>query len=113
MSLSDRLTSSLSIIAAVVIAICLFVTAPAFGVPSPGCHTLQFTHQVAMDPEDGVTENNSKACCTQMQCCPILNEPPLPTLPNLSFDSLQISVHSERPLLLLAAIDPPPRFRPV
>lgn len=111
MSLSDRLASSLFLTAAVAITICLFVTAPAFGPPLKDCHGPLGTHYVAIASEGGAIVDDSKACCTQMQCCLILPASQRATLPNLPFTSPRTSVQCERPLLLVVAIDPPPRFR--
>lgn len=113
MSLSGRLSTSLSIIAAALLALGMFAMAPAFASAASGCHIVQAPAQAPPVFEEGPTVSDSRSCCTQMHCCPIVPVAPLATLPNPFFDPPRTNGNSDRPLLLVEAIDPPPRFRSV
>lgn len=82
MSLSGRLTKSLSIIAAAALALGVFAMAPAFASPTSGCHIVQAATQVPPVFEEGATVSDSRSCCNQMHCCPILPVAPLERFPD-------------------------------
>lgn len=109
MSLSDRLKANLSKIAAAVMVVSLFATTPAFAATTHNCQEALEDHQVSDGDWDDVRMQGGNACCAQMHCCPILPEPPLVSSPNAPIGPLHARVRLEQPLLLLSAIDPPPR----
>ncbi|KRA61107.1 hypothetical protein ASD85_27620 [Rhizobium sp. Root651] len=109
MSLSDFLKAGLSVIAATLLVIGLFATAPAFAAPTHHCPEVQASDQVLDSQRDGLDVQLARTCCAQMHCCPILPQPLVYAPPEVPFGQLHVHVRPERPLLLLTAIDPPPR----
>ena len=110
MSLSDGIKLSLLMIAAAMLVIGIFVKAPAVAAPTHHCDTHLAVHDVPISSEDGATNSNNSACCTQISCCVLPSGAPL-TLPNPPLNSPRPTVDCQRPLHLGAAIDPPPRRR--
>ena len=109
MSLSDFLKAVVSVMAATLLMVGLFATTPAFAAPSHHCPEVQASHEVLDSQRDGLDVQLARTCCAQMHCCPILPEPLVSAPPAVSFGQLHVHVRPERPLLLVAAIDPPPR----
>lgn len=109
MSLSDFLKAGLSVMAATLLIIGLFATAPAFAAPSHHCPEVQAGHQALDSQRDGLDVQLARTCCAQMHCCPILPQPLVYAPPAVPFGQLHVHVRPERPLLLPTAIDPPPR----
>ncbi|MBY5378718.1 MULTISPECIES: hypothetical protein [Rhizobium] len=77
--------------------------------------TLQSQHcaVVERDHHLGHTYDPQTGCCSTMHCCPILPELAKVAAPRFEPGRHEPPPSVERPLLLIRAIDPPPRFPPV
>ena len=109
MSLSDFLKAGLSVMAATLLIIGLFATAPAFAAPNHYCPEVHASHQALVSQRDSLDVQLARTCCAQMHCCPILPQPLVYAPPEVPLGQLHVHVRLERPRLLQTAIDPPPR----
>ncbi|MBY5337645.1 hypothetical protein HFO96_25355 [Rhizobium leguminosarum] len=95
--------------------VAILVAANLFGVAAAPS-TLQSQHCAVIAQRDhhpGHAYDPQTGCCSTMHCCPILPELAKVATPRFEPGRHKPTPSVERPLLLIRAIDPPPRFPPV
>lgn len=105
MILKLGLRCALSAFAIAMVAINLFAMIPPAAASAHDCNPSRAETHTA-DHHDSTTQ---PACCDSVHCCPILPELPSPETPSAACLRPHAYLKSEQPLLLVTAIDPPPR----
>ncbi|ACS60174.1 hypothetical protein Rleg_7166 (plasmid) [Rhizobium leguminosarum bv. trifolii WSM1325] len=75
--------------------------------------TLQSQHCAVVahrDHHPGHADNPQTGCCSTVHCCPLLPQLAKVAAPRFEPERHEPTPSVERPLLLIRAIDPPPRF---
>ncbi|MBY5813051.1 hypothetical protein [Rhizobium leguminosarum] len=92
--------------------VALLVTANPFGMATAPS-ALQSQHCAVVGERDhhvGHAYGMQAGCCSAMYCCPILPELAKVAAPHFEPGRHERTPSVDRPLLLIRAIDPPPRF---
>ncbi len=77
--------------------------------PNAGADQIHCSHVHVAADEHHSHGFKAPNCCDTAHCCSILNQVPVPALPEAVQFHPQSVLKEERPLLLIQVIDPPPR----